>query len=145
MREQALFHADHKDDGEFQAFRLVEGDKGYGVGFLVKTIYVGDEAEAFKKGGERLGSVKVGEIAGAGAEFLDVFQALIAAVGLVGEPTGVAAALQHGVDEFLQIKAFALVGNALDEVVKGCKGCQGAGGEGGAENAGGGCRGVALR
>ena len=54
MGQQSLFHAYHKDDGEFQPFGCVQGQQCQGIFIVVEIILLADETDLLQEKAERI-------------------------------------------------------------------------------------------
>ena len=129
MGKQALLHAHHEHDRVFETFRLMQGYEGNGVGLLFQRIYVGYQAHALQERRERLVDAKMKKVPGAALELVQVFQALVAPLGLLGQVSLVTCALDRLVDQLNEVELATLVCQSLHQVMEIRQGAEGPGRE----------------
>jgi len=131
--EDAFFHADEEDDGEFETFGGVKGDEGDGLGGIVAHgVDVGDEGDVFEEGGEGGFGGDLGVVGGDRTEFEDVLPAVFGVVEVTEEEVLVAGFAEEDVDDFFERPGFGDLLGVLDHLREGEAGAGGAGGEVGA-------------
>ena len=116
MREEALLHADHEDNGELEALGRVQRHERHAVVLDVGVVDVGDERELREEGLEVRVLLRLLEVARDADEFLEILDARLVLRLLVGfELREVARVLEHLVDEIVELHVHVGVHEVEDE------------------------------